>query len=76
MTLEINNPNTTNTWYGGYRVEFVQEAVQPWLNLEERLNEFIGYPNNEVTRAAIQAVLDRWNFENNDNVILDDLNLQ
>ena len=33
MTLEINNPNTTNTWYGGYRVEFVQEAVQPWLNL-------------------------------------------
>lgn len=73
MTLEINRPNT---WYGGYRVEVVQQAIQPLPTLEERLNEFIGHPNNEVTRAAIQAVLERWNFENNDNITLNDLNLQ
>lgn len=73
MRLEINN---SNTWYGGYRVELVGQAIQPLVTLEERLREYIGYPDNEVTRAMIQNELDRWNLLYHDDITIDDLNLE
>lgn len=76
MRLEINRPKSFDTWYGGYRVEFVQQAIEPLVALEDRLREFIGLPNNEVTRARIQSILDRWNFVYHDNITLNDLNLE
>ena len=73
MRLEINRPKR---WYSGYRVELVETAIEPLVALEDRLREFIGLPNNEVTRARIQSILDRWNFVYHDNITLDDLNLE
>jgi len=32
------------------------------------LDKFIGYPNNEATRCAIEAALNMWITENNINI--------
>lgn len=72
MKLEINRPKSFDTWYGGYRVEFVQQAIQPLVTLEERLREYIGYPNNEATRTMIQSEWFGWNEY--DNVVYTDIN--
>ena len=61
---------------GTYRVELVGQAIQPLVDLEGRLRVYLGYPNNEVTRAMIQNELDRWNLEYHDNITIDDLNLE
>jgi hypothetical protein len=53
-----------------YRVR-LKETYQP---LMEKLNQFVGMPNTEATRAAIESVLDRWNLVYNDNVTIEDLN--
>ena len=73
MRVEINRPTT---WHGAYRVELVEQAIQPLVDLDERLRVYLGYPNNEATRAMIQNELDRWNLEYHDNITIDDLNLE
>lgn len=35
---------------------------------ESILNQFIGYPNNEATRNAVEFALNRWIYENNINI--------
>ena len=45
------------------------------VSLQEQLNEFIGEPNTEITRAAIQSILWRYNFVYNDRLTIDDLNI-
>lgn len=44
--------------------------------LQEQLNQFIGEPNTEVTRAAIQSILWRYNFVYNEHLTIEDLNLE
>lgn len=53
------------------KLEFTYRVYQP---LMENLNQFVGMPNTEATRAAIKSVLDRWNFLYNDNITIEDLN--
>ena len=43
--------------------------------LKEQLNQFVGEPNTEVTRAAIQSILWRYNFVYNERLTIDDLNI-
>jgi hypothetical protein len=43
--------------------------------LQEQLNQFVGEPNTEITRAAIQSILWRYNFVYNDRLTIDDLNI-
>lgn len=43
--------------------------------LQEQLNQFIGEPNTEVTRAAIQSILWRYNFVYNEHLTIEDLNI-
>ena len=44
--------------------------------LQEQLNQFIGEPNTEVTRSAIQSILWRYNFVYNEHLTIEDLNLE
>jgi hypothetical protein len=43
--------------------------------LEDVLNQFVGEPNNAITRQRIIFALDNWNMRNGTNVTIDDLNL-
>ena len=43
--------------------------------LKEQLNQFVGEPNTEVTRAAIQSILWRYNFVYNEHLTIEDLNI-
>jgi len=43
--------------------------------LQEQLNQFIGEPNTEITRAAIQNILWRYNFVYNEHLTIEDLNI-
>ena len=43
--------------------------------LEDVLSQFIGEPNNAITRQRIIFALDNWNMRNGTNVTIDDLNL-
>jgi len=44
-------------------------------SLKEQLNQFIGEPNTEITRAAIQSILCRYNFVYNEHLTIEDLNI-
>ena len=57
------------------RVTDDYEPINPRELLQEQLNQFIGEPNTEVTRAAIQSILWRYNFVYNDRLTIDDLNI-
>jgi hypothetical protein len=43
--------------------------------LQEQLNQFVGEPNTEITRAAIQSILWRYNFVYNEHLTIEDLNI-
>jgi hypothetical protein len=43
--------------------------------LDEVLNQFIGEPNNEITRQRIIFALNEWNMRNGTNITIDDLEL-
>lgn len=43
--------------------------------LQEQLNQFVGEPNTEITRAAIENILWRHYFVYNDRITIDDLNI-
>ena len=43
--------------------------------LDDVLNQFVGEPNTEVTRAAIQSILWRYNFVYNEHLTIEDLNI-
>ena len=57
------------------RVADDYEPINPRELLQEQLNQFVGEPNTEVTRAAIQSILWRYNFVYNDRLTIDDLNI-
>ena len=52
-----------------------EEPRRPLDALQGELNQFIGEPNTAVTRARIQNILFRWNYLNNENLTIDDLNI-
>lgn len=43
--------------------------------LEDVLNQFVGEPNNAITRQRIIFALDEWNMRNGTNITIDDLEL-
>ena len=51
------------------------EPINPRELLQEQLNQFIGEPNTEVTRAAIEDILMSYNFVYNERLTIDDLNI-
>lgn len=51
------------------------EPINPRELLEEQLNQFVGEPDTEVTRAAIQSILWKYNFVYNERLTIDDLNI-
>ena len=57
------------------RVADDYEPINPRELLQEQLNQFIGEPDTAVTRAAIQSILGRYNFDYNDRLTIDDLNI-
>lgn len=57
------------------RVADGYEPRDPRERLQEELNQFVGEPNTEVTRAAIQSILWRYNFVYNERLTIDDLNI-
>ena len=72
-------PRDKKVYQGVYNVAWpinrVEEYRSPDELLQERLNEFIGEPNTEVTRMRIQHVLDTYNFIYHENVSMEDLTM-
>jgi hypothetical protein len=53
----------------------IEEPRDPLERLQEELNQFIGEPNTEITRAAIQSLLFRYNFLYGEHLTIEDLNI-
>lgn len=76
-TLEIPK---SKRWSSNYRVVIEEEPQitlqnDPFEALREALQEFVGCPNDNVTRARIEAVLQRWNFVYHQHLTMNDINL-
>ena len=75
--LEFNHKSNFVTMPSAYNVTigYAEEPRDPLEQLQAELNQFIGETNTEVTRARIQNILFRWNYLNNENLTIDDLNI-
>lgn len=60
--------------YYSIRLDNYIQLTEP-QTLEDVLSQFVGEPNNEITRQRIIFALDEWNMRNGTNITIDDLEL-
>lgn len=71
-TLEINSSKLN----GVYNIQICNYMpMNEPQTLEDVLSQFVGEPNNEITRQRIEFALEEWYIRTGEYVRFDDLNL-